>query len=70
LVPPGGKAGLNPATPLGIRAAKLAREAGVIVRGIRDLIAVAPPLIISHAEIDQLFEGIQQALDELHASMK
>jgi putrescine aminotransferase len=69
LVPPGGKAGLNPAAPLGIRAAKLARETGVIVRGIRDLIAVAPPLIISHAEIDQLFEGIQQALDRLRASM-
>jgi putrescine---pyruvate transaminase len=69
LVPAGGKPALNPAAPLGIRAAKLARESGVIVRGIRDLIAVAPPLIISHAEIDQLFDGIQQALDRLHASM-
>jgi len=42
LLPSAGKAGLNPATPLGARAARIAREEGVIVRGIRDLIADMP----------------------------
>ena len=35
------------------------------VRGIRDLIAVAPPLIITRAEIDQLFAAIRHVLDHL-----
>ena len=50
---------------LGAKAVALAREEGVIVRGIRDLIAVAPPLIITRAEIDQLFTAIGRALDRL-----
>jgi adenosylmethionine-8-amino-7-oxononanoate aminotransferase len=44
---------------------KIAREEGIIVRGIRDILAVAPPLIISQAEMDQLFTGIEQVLDRL-----
>jgi adenosylmethionine-8-amino-7-oxononanoate aminotransferase len=50
---------------LGLKAVALAREAGVIVRGIRDMIAVAPPLIITRSEIDQLFTGIRHAIDRL-----
>jgi putrescine aminotransferase len=65
LLPRAGKSALDPAKPLGLRGAKLAREEGIIVRGIRDLIAVAPPLIINHAEIDQLFAGINRTLDRL-----
>jgi adenosylmethionine-8-amino-7-oxononanoate aminotransferase len=37
----------------------------VIVRGIRTLIAMAPPLIINHQEIDQLFAAVQRGLDRL-----
>jgi len=65
LLPRGGKAALDPKIALGLKGAKLAREAGVIVRGIRDLIAVAPPLVITHDEIDILFAGIQSAIDRL-----
>ncbi len=67
LVPAAGKAALTPTSLLGLRAAKLAREEAVIVRGIRDLIAVAPPLIISRPEIDLLFDGVARALDRLNA---
>jgi adenosylmethionine-8-amino-7-oxononanoate aminotransferase len=42
-----------------------ARAEGVIVRGIRDLIAVAPPLIITHGEIDQIFAAIAKIRDRL-----
>lgn len=65
LLPREGKAALTPTTLLGLKGARLAREAGVIVRGIRDLVAVAPPLIITREEIDQLFAGVQSALDRL-----
>lgn len=52
---------------LGIKASNLVREEGAIVRGIRDLIAMAPPLIISKGEIDQLFDSIRRGLDRLHS---
>ena len=65
LIPREGKAALTPTTMLGTRGAKLAREEGVIVRGIRDLIAMSPPLIITHDEIDQLFSAIERALARL-----
>ncbi len=67
LVPRGGKAALTPTTLLGVKAAQLAREEGVIVRGIRDLIAMSPPLIITHQEVDQLFGAVTRALDRIRS---
>jgi len=65
LLPRGGKAKLVSPPILGVKAANLARKHGVIVRGIRDLIAVAPPLVITHAEIDELVAAIGKTLDQL-----
>lgn len=65
LVPKGGRAALTPQMMLGVKAAALAREQGVIVRGIRDILAMAPPLTITHAELDELFAGVRIALDRL-----
>ena len=65
LVPQGGRAALTPSSLLGLRAADLIREEGCIVRGIRDLVALAPPLIISKADIDHLFLCIRRGLDRL-----
>jgi putrescine aminotransferase len=65
LLPKGGKAALTPTSGLGVKGAKLVREEGVIVRGIRDLIAIAPPLTITHEEIDFLFAGVGKALERL-----
>lgn len=67
LVPSGGKAALRPDSALGAKAAKLAREEGVIVRGIRDLIAVSPPFIIQPSEVDELMRGVRRALDRMVA---
>jgi 4-aminobutyrate---pyruvate transaminase len=44
-------------------AANGAFEQGVIVRVIRDAVAVCPPLIIDEAEIDILFDGLAKGLD-------
>jgi 4-aminobutyrate--pyruvate transaminase len=38
-------------------------DAGVIVRPISDAIAICPPLVISHEEIDEMFDKITQGLD-------
>jgi adenosylmethionine-8-amino-7-oxononanoate aminotransferase len=65
LLPKGGAEAITPATSLGIPAAALIRKEGSIVRGIRNLIAVAPPLIITHEEIDELFASIERGLERL-----
>jgi putrescine aminotransferase len=66
LVPRGGKSALPVPPPgLGARAVALCRAQGVIVRGIRDGIAIAPPFIITHSEIDQLFAAVRAMLDRL-----
>jgi putrescine aminotransferase len=65
LIPREGREALTPTSMLGLKAWSLIREEGAMVRGIRDLIALAPPLIISHAEIDELFDCIRRGLDRL-----
>jgi putrescine aminotransferase len=65
VVPRTGRAGLAAEPTIGVRAAALVRQEGVIVRGIRTLIAMAPPLIITHLEIVQLFAAVQRGLDRL-----
>lgn len=56
-----------PTAPLGVKAAAIARKHGVIVRGIRDLIAISPPLTITREELDFLFDVVGKTLDELWA---
>jgi 4-aminobutyrate---pyruvate transaminase len=52
------KAGVGP------RAVRLAEEEGLIVRSITgDIISICPPLIITQAEIDELFDCLARALD-------
>ena len=68
LLPKGGRAALSTPPVLGAKAAAWAREEGVIVRGIRDLIAIAPPLVITAEEIDFLFDAVERVLDRVAAS--
>ncbi|HEY6169350.1 MAG TPA: aminotransferase [Verrucomicrobiae bacterium] len=65
LLPRGGKAALKPDLLLGAKAAKIAREEGIIVRGIRDIIAMSPPFIITREELDQMFAAVARTLDRL-----
>ena len=65
LLPRGGRAALTPKTLLGIRAAELIREEGVIVRPIRDLVVLSPPLVITREEVDRAFAAVARALDRL-----
>ncbi len=65
LLPKGGRAALKPDSFLGVKAAKLAREEGVIVRGIRDIIAMSPPFIIEKKQVDDLFAAVSRTLERL-----
>ena len=49
---------------VGAKVVAFAQEEGVILRAVAgDTIAVCPPLVISESEIDQLFDGLERALD-------
>jgi putrescine aminotransferase len=41
------------------------REEGVIVRGIRDLVAMSPPFVVTHAELERMFALLTRALDRM-----
>lgn len=43
---------------------------GLMVRGIRDTIVLCPPLIISHAQIDDMMAIITSALDEAEPTLR
>jgi putrescine aminotransferase len=45
-------------------------KSGLMVRAIRDTIVMSPPLIISHAEIEQVVETIRSALDEAAPALR
>ncbi len=55
---------------VGARFAKLAEANGVIARTLPgDVIAMSPPLIITEAELDEMFDGFAKALDQLTAEL-
>jgi putrescine aminotransferase len=43
---------------------------GVMVRAVRDLVIMRPPLVISHAEIDRMGDTLRKALDEAGPKLK
>ena len=58
------KRSFTPADGIGARAMRFAEEEGLIVRAVGgDNIAVCPPLVISEAEVDELFARLTRALN-------
>jgi 4-aminobutyrate---pyruvate transaminase len=58
------KRAFEPKHGVSFRVARLAEEAGLIVRAMAgDIISLCPPLIISEAEIDDMFDRLGRALD-------
>ena len=61
------KAQYDPRAGLGAKVAQLAQDEGLIVRNLMgDIVALCPPLIISGAEINTLFDMLERALDRAH----
>ncbi len=61
------KALFDPPGKVGAYFVGRAQAHGLIVRPLADTIAVCPPLIISEAEIERLFDAFGQALDDTQA---
>jgi len=66
------KTGFGAPGVAGLLLERLARENGLIIRPLGDTIAFCPPLVITEAEIDEMFRRFSLALDaatdELHRS--
>ncbi len=59
-------AGFAPERAISQRVQERAREHGVIVRAFDDdMFGLAPPLVITQAEVDALVDGIKKALDDV-----
>ncbi|WP_334175403.1 aspartate aminotransferase family protein [Pseudoxanthobacter sp.] len=43
---------------------------GLVMRGVRDSMIISPPLVISHAEADELVARARQTLDATYAELK
>jgi len=58
------KEAFEPARGVAIHAGKRAQAHGVITRALGDTVNLCPPLVITEAEIDELFDRITRALDD------
>ena len=56
--------------PAGLMVRDLCIKSGLMVRAIRDTVVMSPPLVISHAEIDQVIGTIRSALDEAAPALR
>jgi 4-aminobutyrate--pyruvate transaminase len=59
------KVPVDPPGSLGPRIAELCHEEGLIIRAIGDTIAFCPPLIITPAQIEEMFDRFSRALERL-----
>ena len=57
----------DPKQGVGAKAARLGESHGVILRGIGDTLAFCPPMIIKEAELNELFDRAEKALDDAEA---
>ena len=65
------KRSFEPKAGVGARAVRYAEEEGLIVRSLLgDVLSICPPLIIAPAEIDELFDRLERALDRTLAWVK
>ncbi len=63
------KTPFDPALAVGPAVQAAVLEAGVILRAIRDVVAVCPPLVITDEQIDTLFDALAKGLDKVHAKL-
>ncbi|WP_269505000.1 aspartate aminotransferase family protein [Burkholderia sp. IMCC1007] len=55
-----------PAAGVAAYAAKRALAHGVVTRGLNDTVTLCPPLVITPAELDEMFRAIERALDDTY----
>ena len=55
---------------VGTLAREFSFKNNLVMRAVRDRLIIAPPLVISHGEIDELIARARKTLDETHAELK
>lgn len=63
-------AAFDPALTVGARANQLALERGLILRARGDILTICPPLIISEAEVNVLFDRLHETLDAMASELE
>jgi 4-aminobutyrate--pyruvate transaminase len=61
------KRSFDPKQGVGPMASKLIEENGAILRALGDTIGICPPMVISAAELNELFDRFEKGLDEAEA---
>ena len=61
------KRAFDPKSAVGAATAKFLEKRGAILRAIGDTMAICPPMIITEAELDLLFDRFEGALDDVEA---
>ncbi len=61
------KRAFDPKMGVGPETSRLIEENGAILRALGDTIAICPPMIISQAELDELFDRLEKSLDQAEA---
>jgi 4-aminobutyrate---pyruvate transaminase len=64
------KAAFAPAAGVGLLAAEMAQEEGLILRAMADSLALCPPLVTTEADIDEIFDGVTRALERTQRELK
>lgn len=62
------KEGFAPRDRVGMRVCMAARDYGIAIRPLGDVVVLMPPLSISHDEIDYLVDGLEKALEDVLGS--
>lgn len=65
-----GRTAFNPIGKVGAKAAAEMAARGVIVRAIGDSMAFCPPMIMTEAELEEMFAPVEASLDAAHAWAK
>lgn len=60
----------DPAVGVGAMVGRKAREKGVIVRVIGDVVAMSPPLIIQEGQVEELLAGLEGAIQETESELR
>jgi putrescine aminotransferase len=55
---------------VGLRCREICLRNGLVMRAVWDTMIVAPPLVITRAEIDELLSKVVRSLDELHHELR
>ncbi|PKP84550.1 MAG: aspartate aminotransferase family protein [Alphaproteobacteria bacterium HGW-Alphaproteobacteria-2] len=55
---------------VGLRCRDICFRSGLVMRNVRDSMIVSPPLVMTEAEVDEMFARAVRALDETHRVLK